>query len=332
VKDIALQIATWKYNKRWVYSATYDEGLAELHRFVVPVHDRLGIPGHVEAVAGHLGVIRQLSTSSFNGMRHMSGGELRELTERGWGIGNHSWSHGVVEKDVERELGIAKRTIEEAAGYPVTLYTAPGDNHNMSPAVLDALPRYGYLGGMSITDDVNGPDFGLWINRSPLHEKFSDLYDSAFDAFKRIDQAKKQGAWVIDYLHCPLEKAIHDYKDVGAAHHAERLETVAEQGKYDCWFANPDRVADYRYLRGAAVIEKQADGVFTLGLSGMRKEIVCKELTFTLQSSCAAGQLAAEIDGRAANVHEFSHGCAVFTVPVRHGTVIRVYNKGISDA
>ena len=65
--NMALTICKWKYDKQWVYSITYDEALEELHRFAVPFHEELGIPGHVEAVAGHLGVVRQLGQSSYNG-------------------------------------------------------------------------------------------------------------------------------------------------------------------------------------------------------------------------------------------------------------------------
>ena len=55
---MALTVAPWKYGKQWVYSITYDEALSELHRFAIPYHEEFGIPGHVEAVAGHIGKIR----------------------------------------------------------------------------------------------------------------------------------------------------------------------------------------------------------------------------------------------------------------------------------
>jgi len=330
--DVSLKTATWKYNKTWVYSATYDEGLIELHRFTVPAHDRLCVPGHVEVVGGHLGVERRLGASSYNGMRHMSGGEIRELLDRGWGVGNHSWSHGIVEDDLELELKKSKDAIEEACRYPVTLYTAPGSNVNMSPPVLEALPKYGYLGGMGITDDINRPDFGIWINRPPLHEKFSDLYDSAFDPHKRIAQAKKHNGWIVDYLHCPLEKAVHDYKDVSAAHLGERLETVVAEGKYDCWFANPDRVADYRYMRGAVKILEKGPGRFELDISAARKEIVCKDLTFSLKSAYPAGQLAVSADGRDVSVQQFANGEVVFTIEVKNKMEIDIIPRNIRIA
>src|SRR5579872_7405630 len=68
---MSLTICNWKYGKQWVYSITYDEALEELHRFAVPHHEEYGIPGHVEAVAGHIGKVRQLGQSSYNGYHHM---------------------------------------------------------------------------------------------------------------------------------------------------------------------------------------------------------------------------------------------------------------------
>ena len=42
---MALRICDWKYGKSWVYSITYDEALADLHRFAIPHHEEFGIPG-----------------------------------------------------------------------------------------------------------------------------------------------------------------------------------------------------------------------------------------------------------------------------------------------
>ena len=59
-----LKVCDWKYGKNWVYSITYDEGLVDLHKFTIPIHEELGIPGHVEVVAGQLGEIRNIGQSS----------------------------------------------------------------------------------------------------------------------------------------------------------------------------------------------------------------------------------------------------------------------------
>ena len=162
---MSLNICPWKYGKRWVYSITYDEALADLHRFAVPMHEEYKIPGHVEVVVGQLGEIRNIGNSSFNGYRHMNADELRDLLARGWGVGNHSWSHEVITPDtVDKEIGHARQVLEEALGEPIILYCSPGDNTNMADHVLDACRHYGYLGAMSLTDALNLPgDELFWI-------------------------------------------------------------------------------------------------------------------------------------------------------------------------
>ncbi|MBP6965304.1 MAG: polysaccharide deacetylase family protein [Armatimonadetes bacterium] len=272
-----MRIATWKHGKAWVYSITYDEALADLARFVIPIHQELGIPGHVEVVAGHIGAVRQLGESSFNGMRHMNAAELRGLIAMGWGVGCHSWSHGTVMDDPDRELRQARETVQDAIGRPVTVYTSPGTNENLTADVQEKLREYRYLAGLSITDDINYPDVAdlLWVNRVPIHERYWGVFDSAFDAHKRIRQAQDAHGWIVDYCHCPLEKAVHDYKDCTAAHHRERLETVVSEGGERCWYADPDEVVDYRYMRRHARLEGNV-----LRLEGLPDQVQCRELTF----------------------------------------------------
>ena len=188
---MSLSICPWKYGKRWVYSITYDEALADLHRFAIPMHEEFGIPGHVEVVVGQMGEIRNIGSSSFNGYRHMNADELRDLLARGWGVGNHSWSHEVITPDtVDKEIGHARQVLEEALGEPIILYCSPGDNTNMADHVLEACRRYGYQGAMSLTDALNLPgDELFWINRTPLHDHYYPPFYSAYDPFRNIRQA-----------------------------------------------------------------------------------------------------------------------------------------------
>src|SRR4051812_7333948 len=169
-----ISVCPWLNGKRWVYSITFDEALIELHRFAVPILEECKCPGHLEAVVGHLGIVRQIGQSSYNGFRHMSGPEMREMIARGWGVGNHSWSHFAVnEETADIELRQAKEVLSEAIGENVTMYCSPGDNQNMNDGALAACRRYGYLGAMSITDALNRPvDRDLmWMNRTFLHEQ-----------------------------------------------------------------------------------------------------------------------------------------------------------------
>src|SRR4051794_12964817 len=254
---MALTIAPWKYGKQWVYSITYDEALSELHRFAVPHHEEFRIPGHVEAVAGHIGKVRQLGQSSYNGYHHMGPEELRDLVARGWGVGNHSWSHELIQPDmVDRELGEAKEVLEEAIGQPVPLYCAPGNNHNMADHVLEAARRYGYLGAMSITDALNRPGQELfWLNRTPLHEQYYEPFFSEYNPYRNIRHAQADGGWIIDYCHCPLEKAVHPNKDCSAAQLRRRFETVLSEGGDRVWCADPDEVIYYHTTRRHTRIE-----------------------------------------------------------------------------
>jgi peptidoglycan/xylan/chitin deacetylase (PgdA/CDA1 family) len=254
---MSLTICDWKHGKQWVYSITYDEALSELHRFAVPIHEEFGIPGHVEAVAGHIGRVRQIGNSSYNGFHHMGPEELRDLVARGWGVGNHSWSHEIITpQTVERELREAKAVLEEAIDGPVRLYCSPGDNTNMADHVLAAAREYGYLGAMSLTDDLNRPGDALfWINRTPLHDQYYAPFFSAFDPYRNLRHAQVEGGWVIDYCHCPLETPVHPNKDCSEAQLRRRFETVLAEGGDAVWCANPDEVIDYHLTRRHTRIE-----------------------------------------------------------------------------
>ncbi|MEW6756238.1 MAG: polysaccharide deacetylase family protein [Candidatus Latescibacterota bacterium] len=283
---MSLSICPWKHGKRWAYSITYDEALADLHRFAVPLHEELGIPGHVEVVVGQLGQVRNLGASSYNGFRHMSGPELRDLLARGWGVGNHSWSHEVITPEtVDRELRQAREVLEEAVGAPVDLYCAPGDNTNMSGHVLEACRALGYLGAMSITDAVNRPEEELfWLNRTPLHDQYYGPFFSEYDPFRNLRHAQQDGGWIIDYCHCPLEQPVHRNKDCSESQLRRRFEAIRAEGGEQVWCAVPEEVIYYHLCRRHAVVETLADSLdgqtFRVSLPGLSHPVVRGELTF----------------------------------------------------
>ncbi|MCY4543775.1 MAG: polysaccharide deacetylase family protein [Gemmatimonadetes bacterium] len=254
---MSLSICPWKYGKRWVYSITYDEALTNLHRFAIPMHEEYRIPGHVEVVVGQLGEIRNIGNSSFNGFRHMNAGELRDLLARGWGVGNHSWSHEIITPEtVDREIGHARQVLEEALREAIILYCSPGDNTNMADHVLEACRRFNYLGAMSLTDALNLPgDELFWINRTALHDHYYPPFYSVFDPYRNIRQAQELQGWLIDYCHCPLETAVHPNKDCSEAQLRQRLETVLSEGGDDVWCAVPEEALSYHLMRRHARIE-----------------------------------------------------------------------------
>ena len=251
-------ICPWLNDKRWVYSITFDEALADLHQFAIPILDEHQVPGHLEVVVGQMGEVRKLGASSFNGYRHMNAGELKDMLARGWGVGNHTWSHEVIHPgDVKREIGQAKDVLEAAIDQPITVYCSAGDNTNMAPHILDACRQYGYLGAMSLTDALNRPgdDDLLWINRTFLHDQGYGPFFSEFDPFRNIAHAKYDRGWLVDYLHCPFEEPVHRNKDCSAAQLRRRIETVVSEGSDEVWLARVEEVVDYRYVCRCAKVE-----------------------------------------------------------------------------
>ncbi|MFH1570760.1 MAG: polysaccharide deacetylase family protein [Gemmatimonadota bacterium] len=280
-----LSVCSWKHGKAWVYSITYDEALADLHRFAIPHHEDLGVPGHVEVVVGQLGQVRQIGASSFNGMRHMNGAELRHLLDRGWGVGNHSWSHEVITPaTLDRELRQARQVLEEAVQAPVDLYCSPGDNTNMADHVLAACRDLGYLGAMSLTDALNRPgDELFWLNRTPLHDQYYAPFFSEYDPYRNLRHARQDGGWIIDYCHCPLERPVHRHKDCSEAQLRRRLEAVLEEGGDQVWCAVPEEVLGYhlcrRHLRVEVLEEDDRQRRYALSLPGLSPRVRWRAVT-----------------------------------------------------
>ena len=295
----APRVCPWLGDRRWVYSITFDEALSELHRFAVALLAEFGVPGHVEVVVGQMGQVRAIGTSSYNGFHHMGPAELRDLLARGWGVGNHSWTHQAVNADTAaQELGEAKQVLEAALAAPVTIYCSPGDNGNMNDGALAACRRYGYLGAMSITDALNRPDPGdpdpLWLNRTFLHTQGYGPFFSAFDPFRNLAFARRERGWVIDYCHCPLERAVHPNKDCSVAELRDRLATVRAEGGADVWLARVEDAVDYRYTRRATVVAPVGPGVWQVSAPGLPAAVRRRVVTLALPADTHA----ATVDGQ----------------------------------
>ena len=287
---MSLRVCDWKHNKRWVYSITYDEALADLDRFAIPHHDELGIPGHVEAVVSQIGEIRNIGTSSFNGYRHMNADEMKDLMARGWGIGNHAWSHKFISNRgmIEQELQISRDVLEEAIGVPVLVYCAPNGNENVTNYVLEFCRQIGYACAMSITDSINTPeDENFYLNRTPVHVEMERPLFSVYDPYRNIRIAQEHKGWIIDYNHCPLEEAVHTMKDCTEAQLRRRLETILMEGGDEVWCATPEEVISYHWCRRLlgyeTIIETEEEHRYRLYVgSDLPKRITRKELTLDI--------------------------------------------------
>jgi peptidoglycan/xylan/chitin deacetylase (PgdA/CDA1 family) len=283
--DNAITPCPWFADKKWAYSITFDEALSDLNLFTIPILEEYGVLGHVEVVVGQMGEVRQLFESSYNGFKHMDAKELRNLIKKGWGVGNHSWSHTWINlANAEFELLHSKQVLEEAIGEPVTIYCSPGENINVRPEILGLCKEYGYLGAMAIYEALNRPDDEnlIWLNRTFLHDQGPNQHDSEFNPFRQILHARHDHGWIIDYLHCPLEKPIHPRKDCSAEQLRRRIETVVREGGDDVWLGRLEEIAEYRYVRRHLKIGSLGNGKFKLTTPGLPKEMRRRLITLKL--------------------------------------------------
>lgn len=248
----------WKDGKRWVYSITYDEGVEELFQHVVPLHRKYGVPGHVALVASQIGVTRNVPGSSYHGMMILHKGEIQSLAKEGWGFSCHSMTHaGVTHKNADVEVAKARKTLEDAIGLPITIFTVPGNNIGHPPAIKPAAAS-GYDAILTIYDRVNTFETDLyWLGRVPLHTEYPQPFYSAFDPYKRIEQARELGGWIVDYCHCPRpEKPIHPAKDCTTQELGARFQAVKKLGGDDVWIAEPNEVVAFMKANPAAQKER----------------------------------------------------------------------------
>lgn len=237
----------WKDGKRWVYLITYDEGCQDLLDYALPLHRRYGVPGHVALLAAQIGVPRNVPGSSYDGMMILSVQEIADLCGEGWGVSCHGMTHAAITADnAHDEVVRARQLIEQTLQMPVRVFCVPGNNDGYPPTRAVAAEG-GYQAIMTIYDDVNCPGGDLMrLCRVPLHSQYPPPFYSAFDPYKRLQQAADCGDWVIDYCHCPTpDKPIHPWKDCTTEELQRRFDTVCRIGGDDVWLAEPNEVVQY---------------------------------------------------------------------------------------
>ena len=237
----------WPGGKRWTYSITYDEGCAALLTYALPVHRRFGIPGHVALVASQVGVPRNVPGSTYNGLMILSREHIHMLCREGWGVSCHGMTHAAITpENAEAEVVESRKVLQDALEMAVTMFCVPVNNDSY-PAALAAAGRAGYKAIMTIYDDVNTWQTDpMRLCRCPLHAEYPPPFYSAFDPYRRINQAIDTEGWIIDYCHCPMPgKPLHPWKDCTLEQLTERFETVLRVGGDDVWLAEPNAVVEH---------------------------------------------------------------------------------------
>jgi peptidoglycan/xylan/chitin deacetylase (PgdA/CDA1 family) len=237
----------WKEGKSWVYSITYDEGCADLLKYVLPLHRKYGIAGHICLVASQIGVRRHVGSSSYNDMMILSKAEIRMLCKEGWGVSCHGMNHVMInDENIEEELYKSRLLLEKTLEMPIKIFCLPGDNSHHEIVKTHAEDA-GYDAVLTIFDRINLLKSDLLaIGRCPLHTEYPPPFYSRYDPYKRIHQAIDHNGWIIDYCHCPMPgKPIHPAKDCTTEELEERFSTILKIGGNDVWLAEPTEAVEY---------------------------------------------------------------------------------------
>lgn len=255
-KAPSVSLCTWLHDAPFAYSMTYDEGTVDALSNALPVHEQFGFPGHVDVVAGQLGRQRRAYGSSLNEYVHMSAEELRFLLDRGWGVGNHSWSHYVHPLqpglDLWREVVWSKYRLEDALDHPVRIFTIPNDKHNYEP-VLDLVKQH-YLACAYIDGAPNRDDFDLYRigNFMVASGEIVASYDWKRELLTdNLDLEFLRGSWLYETSHLVMWNVPQAHKCLTPEDLTRRFAKLSEVCGGTLWAATPDDVVDYVLLRRA---------------------------------------------------------------------------------
>ena len=249
-----VEICRWRNDAPFAYSMTYDEGTVDALANALPIHEEFGFPGHVDVVAGQLGRPRDCFGSTLNGYVQMSPDELKVMLERGWGVGNHSWSHYVYPcqpgVDLYREVVWSKYRLEDMIDHPVRIFAIPNDTYNYPP-VLDLVKQH-YLACAYVEEAPNRPGFDLY--------RIGNINVAAGAIKPRPGWAEElrtpnlsieflQDTWQYETSHLVMWNVPQDHKCVTPEALTQRFEKLRDISEGRLWAAKPDDVIDYVLLR-----------------------------------------------------------------------------------
>jgi hypothetical protein len=256
----SVTICRWKRDAPFAYSMTYDEGTVDTLANALPVHERFGFPGHVDVVAGQLGRPRDAFLSSLNGYVHMGADELKVLLSRGWGVGNHSWSHYVHPcqpgLDLYREVVWSKYRLEDMLEYPVRIFTIPNDTHNYEPVL--ALVKQHYLACAYIEGGPNREGFDLYRIGNGVVASGGFRPRPGWPEEMKTENLTLdfvRDSWVYETSHLCMWEVPQAHKCVTPEYMTRRFERLMAISDGRLWAARPDDVIDYELMRRNLRIE-----------------------------------------------------------------------------
>ena len=336
-----VEICTWPEDAPFAYSMTYDEGTVDALANALPVHEEFGFPGHVDVVAGQLGQQRRAFASSLNEYMHMSVAELKFLMQRGWGVGNHSWSHYVYPTqpglDLWREVVWSKYRLEDMLDHPVRIFTIPNDKYNYEPVI--GLVKQHYLACANIDGSPNREDFDLYKigNFMVASGQISEAYDWKDELLtENLELDFLTGSWLYETSHLVMWNVPQAHKCLTPEDLTRRFERLREVSGGKLWAAKPDDVIDYVLLRralSANVVDYTDNGIEFQIVGEWPVGVINSQLSFRISGLSVAGEAEVEVVTEAARggrlrkqVYSVIGDDAdwVVTVDALPGTVVRV--------
>jgi len=253
-------ICQWKYDAPFAYSITYDEGTVDTIANALPIHEEFGIPGHVNVVVGQLGQKRHAFCSSLNSYFHMGVDELKFLLSKGWGVGNHSWSHYVYPcqpgLNLYREIVWSKYRLEDMLDYPVRIFAIPNDSFNYAP-VIDLVKQH-YLACVNIEGSPNRDGFDLYNIGNFIMGSGEIPKRPGWPEELKTENLSMEflfGSWLYETTHLVMWNVPQDHKCVTPEYLVRRFEKLMDISNRKMWAAKPDDIIDYTLLRRSLKIE-----------------------------------------------------------------------------
>lgn len=270
-----VEICKWKNDAPFAYSMTYDEGTVDALASALPVHEQFGFPGHLDVVAGQIGQVRNCFGSSLNGYVHLSADELKYMVGKGWGIGNHSWSHYVYPchpgLDLYREVVWSKYRLEDMLGQPIRIFTIPNDKFNYAP-VIDLVKQH-YLACCYVEGAPNREGFDLHKigNFMVASGKIRPRPGWPEELLtENLSLAYLRGSWLYETSHLVAWNVPQAHKCTTPESLTARFRKLTDISGGKLWAATPDDVIDYELLRRHLSIEniRQEEGKLVFDVNG----------------------------------------------------------------
>jgi hypothetical protein len=320
--------APYLEGKRFAYSVTYDEALEDLFRETIPIHLEFGIPANLSVVVGQMGQPRNLPGSSFDGMRHMSVEQLREMLSLGWTVSSHSWSHSNMYENTYQEVVRSREVLEDALGVPITAFIVPGSNQN-HPPVVPLAKEHGYLSVYTVTDGINTHESDLYaLNRSFMNEEGFPPIFHQYDPYRWLHWAKEQYGWIVEYSHRATREFLSRQKEISVESLRRRFEKVLEVGGEEIWIAPPEAVVDYLLVHRHTRITNQRWEArwlrFSLTVEGLPERVQRRELTLIIDWPEAVSRATVRVDGGEFSSVRVRDSAILLTLSVKDGLTIEV--------